>query len=173
MAQWHIAQINVGHLLHPLDDPRMAGFTGQLDTINALADAAPGFVWRLQGDSGNATGIQVADDPALIVNLSVWEGVEPLFQFVYRTAHQGVMAGRRQWFARPVQPYQALWWVPAGHRPTPEEGLERLERLRREGPGPSAFGFKTGHPPPDNHPLPVDPAAPAGPEPAPRRIGRR
>ncbi|MFC3226896.1 DUF3291 domain-containing protein [Marinibaculum pumilum] len=148
MGAWQIAQLNVGHVLYPVEDPRMAGFTDRLDEINALADAAPGFVWRLQSDSGNATDILVSDDPSFLVNMSVWENVEDLFRFVYRTAHQGVMAGRRQWFARPDGPYQVLWWVPAGHRPTAEEALERLKLLEREGPSPFAFTFKKAFPPP-------------------------
>lgn len=148
MTDWHVAQINVGHVLHPVDDPRMAGFTGRLDEINAMADAAPGFVWRLQSDSGNATDILVSDDPSFIINMSVWQDIDSLFRFVYRTAHQGVMAGRRQWFARPAGAYQALWWVPAGHVPTPQEGLDRLQALERDGPGPDAFTFKKTFPPP-------------------------
>lgn len=156
MTAWHIAQINVGHVLHPVEDPRMAGFTGRLDEINAQADAAPGFVWRLQSDSGNATDILVSDDPAFIVNMSVWQSVDALFQFVYRTAHQGVMAGRRQWFARPQGAYQVLWWVPAGHLPTPQEGLDRLALLEREGPSPFAFTFKKSFPPPGAAGAPSD-----------------
>lgn len=156
MAQWQIAQINVGRILHPLDDPRMAGFTGRLDEINALADAAPGFVWRLQGEGGNATDIAVGDDPAFIVNLSVWTDLEALFAFVYRSDHRAVMAGRRQWFARPQGAYQALWWVPTGHRPTPQEGLERLALLERDGPGPQAFTFRRTFPPPGSAGSPGD-----------------
>ena len=91
----------------------------RLDAVNALADDSPGFVWRLQSDSGNATDIDVGGDPLFIVNLSVWESVEALSKFVYRTAHRDVMIRRREWFERPHGPYQALWWVPAGHRPLP------------------------------------------------------
>ncbi len=147
-ATWHLAQMNVGTARHPMDDPRMAGFTGRLDAVNALADESPGFVWRLQSESGNATDIKLADDPLFIVNLSVWDSAEALFDFVYRTVHATVMAGRRDWFERPGEAYQVLWWVPAGHVPTPEEGLARLERLRREGPSAAAFTFKRKFPPP-------------------------
>ncbi|SMF67284.1 protein of unknown function [Tistlia consotensis] len=144
-----LAQINVGRTLYPLDDPRMDGFTGRLDAVNALAEAAPGFVWRLQSDSGNATDIKVSDDPQFIVNLSVWRDAEALFDFVYRTRHREVMVQRRQWFEPPKGVFQALWWVPAGHRPTPQEGLAAIARLEAEGPTPAAFSFKQRFAPPE------------------------
>lgn len=148
MPAYHIAQMNVLTFLYDPDDARLTDFMAALDPINALADDAPGFVWRLQTESGNATEIQVTDDPRFIVNMSVWESVEALFDFVYRTAHAKVMARRREWAVRPDEAHQVLWWVPTGHRPTVEEGMARLERLRREGPGPAAFTFKAKFPPP-------------------------
>ena len=149
VTDWHIAQMNVGNLLHPQDDPRVAEFMNALDEINALAEDSPGFVWRLQSDSGNATDIQVTDDPSFIVNMSVWTDVESLFAFVYKTAHRGVMAKRRQWFAPPADAYQVLWWIEAGRLPTVDEGLERLAYLNEHGPSAHAFGFKQSFPPPD------------------------
>ena len=154
--QWHLAQLNVGTILHPADDPRMQGFYSRLDAINALAEASPGFVWRLQSDSGNATDIQVADDPMFLVNLSVWESAEALFEYVYRSAHREVMAGRRQWFARPEAAHQVLWWVAAGHQPSTEEALARLSLLRRHGPTAEAFTFKARYPAPDQRGEPDD-----------------
>lgn len=148
MADWHIAQLNVGRTVAPLDSPALADFVADLARVNALADAAPGFVWRLESDSGNATDIQVSDDPRFIVNMSVWSSVEALFEFVYRTAHTAVMARRREWFERPAAAYQVLWWVPAGHQPTTQEALARLELLRRQGPSPQAFTFKQRYPAP-------------------------
>ena len=156
MTDWHIAQMNVGRVRFPIEHPRMRGFTGRLDEINALAERSPGFVWRLQSDSGNATDIQVTDDPFFIVNMSVWESVEALFDFAYRSAHQGIMARRRRWFEVPDGPYQVLWWIEAGRRPTVEDGLVRLERLGSEGPGPFAFTFKAKFPPPGNPGEPQD-----------------
>ena len=146
---WHIAQMNVGRTVAPLDSPALAGFMAALDGINALAEAAPGFVWRLQSDSGNATDIKVSDDPQFIVNMSVWSSVEALFDFVYQSAHTPVMGRRRQWFEKPAEAYQVLWWVPAGHKPTVEEGLARLAKLNAEGPSPEAFNFKSRFPTPD------------------------
>lgn len=156
MQRWHLAQINVGRLVAPSDDPRVAGFFADLDRINALADVSPGFVWRLQDEGGNATDIQVTPDPRLIVNMSVWEDADSLFAFVYRSAHTPVMARRREWFERFEGAYQALWWLPAGTTPSVEEGLARLWRLDRFGPTPQAFTFKSRFPAPDVPGLPMD-----------------
>lgn len=145
---WQVAQMNIATALHPHDDPRMLRFFSQLDEINALAESSAGFVWRLQSDSGNATDIQVGDDPLLIVNMSVWETVEALFEFAYKSAHREVIADRRQWFKRPAGAYQVLWWVAAGHQPTVEEGLAALELLETAGPSPQAFTFKKKFPHP-------------------------
>ena len=144
----HLAQLNVGTTLHDLADPRMRGFVDNLERINALAEASPGFVWRLQDDSGDATGIQVSADPRFIVNMSLWETADALFDFVYRSAHTGIMTQRRNWFQRPVEAYQVLWWVPAGEVPTVKEALARLERLRGLGPTSGAFTFKQRFPAP-------------------------
>lgn len=145
---WHIAQINVGTTRFATDDERLGGFMRRLDAINGLADDSPGFVWRLQSDSGNATDIDVGGDPNFIVNMSVWSSIEALRDFVYKTAHRDVMIRRREWFERPDGAYQALWWVPAGHLPTPEEGLARLAVLRELGPCERAFSFRQHYPPP-------------------------
>jgi hypothetical protein len=145
----HVAcRANVGTVLYPTDDPRIAEFMNQLDAVNAMADASPGFVWRLQSAQGNATDIQVSDDPHFLVNMSVWQDMESLFDFVYRSSHRSVMAKRRDWFERPAGAYQVLWWIPSGSIPTPQEGLERLRHLERHGPSPHAFTFRQKYPPP-------------------------
>ena len=135
----HLAQFNVGRLLAPIDHPDTAEFVAGLDPINALADGAPGFVWRLQTESGNATEVQVSDDPYLIVNLSVWESVDALRDYVFGADHAAYLRRRREWFSRLGEAHLVLWWIDAGHVPTVEESLERLERLRTEGPSPDAF----------------------------------
>lgn len=142
MTGFHLAQINVARALAPLDDPKLAGFVARLDDINALADRSPGFVWRLQSDSGNATDIQVSDDPQMIVNMSVWRDLDALFGYVYRSDHLQVMSLRRQWFEKPAGAFMALWWLPVGVVPSVEEGLERIALLDRAGPTPEAFTFK-------------------------------
>nr|MBA3896833.1 DUF3291 domain-containing protein [Sphingomonadaceae bacterium] len=125
---WQFAQINVGRLVAPEGDPAVADFFADLDRINALAETMPGFVWRLQGEGGNATGIQPTPDPQFIVNMSVWADADALFAFVYRSAHTPVMARRREWFGRFDGAHQALWWIEAGTVPSVEDGLARLWR---------------------------------------------
>lgn len=153
---WHIAQINVGRLTAPQGDPRTADFFAALDRINALADESPGFVWRLQDESGNATGIRPTSDPLFAINMSVWESADALFEFVYRSAHTSLMARRQEFFQAFDGRYQTLWWVSAGHRPTIDEGLARLWRLEHFGPTGDAFTFKSRFPPPDQLGAPVD-----------------
>jgi hypothetical protein len=144
----HLAQLNIGRTLAPLDSEQLSGFVGALDEINALADAAPGFVWRLQTEDGDATAIKAFDDDLMIVNMSVWESLEALSDYVYRSDHKDVMRRRRQWFERMDLAYLVLWWVPAGHRPSVDEAVERLEVLRASGPTPDAFTFRAPFPPP-------------------------
>ncbi|MFF4644465.1 DUF3291 domain-containing protein [Streptomyces sp. NPDC001389] len=137
----HLAQFNVATLLHPLDDPRIAPFVELLDPVNASADAAPGFVWRLAEEgASDATGLRPAGEN-VIVTMSVWETREALWDFTYRSGHLEAMQRRREWFERHVQAHLVLWWVPAGHLPTVDEGLERLADLRAHGPSPRAFTF--------------------------------
>ncbi|GAB5470825.1 MAG: DUF3291 domain-containing protein [Rhodospirillales bacterium] len=156
MTQWVLAQINVGRLAANHDDPQVAGFFAALDEINALADRSPGFIWRLQTEAGNATDVMMTVDPRLILNLSVWRDPEALFEFVYRSAHTPVMAQRRNWFERFEGAYQALWWVPADHYPTAEEGLAKLWHLDRFGPTRLAFTFKARFPKPGRPGQPLD-----------------
>jgi hypothetical protein len=151
----HLAQLNVGRALTPLDSPGMAEFMDLLEPINALADRAPGFVWRLQDDEGTgATGIKVTDDDQFIVNMSVWESIESLWAFVYDAEHLHVMRRRREWFERHAEPFMVLWWVPAGHVPTVEEAMARLARLQEGGPTPEAFTFKVRFDPPGGEAAP-------------------
>ncbi len=139
MARYELAQMNVAHLRAPLDSPQLADFVGALDRINALADGSDGFVWRLQDESGNATGLHPMGED-VIVNMSVWRDPESLQAFVYRSDHVGVMRRRREWFEK-MDIYLVLWWVPRGHRPTAQEGIERLDLLRSRGPSADAFTF--------------------------------
>ena len=148
-TSYQLAQINIAHALYPLDDDRMHGFTSQLDAVNALADEAPGFIWRLQSDSGHAADIQAYDDPNILVNMSVWEDADALFEYVYHSGHVKVFASRGDWFKRPQKnnPTATLWWIPTGHIPTAEEGKARLTILAEKGPSPEAFTIKKRFPP--------------------------
>jgi hypothetical protein len=149
MTGFHLAQINVGRLRAPVDDPMIADFVANLDRINELAESQPGFVWRLVGEGNDATDIQpVPDDPLLAINMSVWSDLDALAGFVYRTAHREVMRRRREWFEA-MDTYMTLWWVPVGHTPTPAEGMARLAILERRGPTAEAFTFRNPFPAPD------------------------
>ena len=147
-AEWHLAQVNIALLKAPLDSPEIADFVANLEPINALADGAPGFVWRLQTEDGDATAIRAFDDARIIVNLSAWESVEALAEFVYRSRHIDVLRRRREWFAKMSSAYLALWWVPAGTIPTVDEARRRLEVLDRRGPSADAFTLKEPFPAP-------------------------
>lgn len=149
MSGHQLAQVNIARLRAPLDSPQLADFVAALDPVNALADSSPGFVWRLQTEDGDATAIRVFDDDMLIVNMSVWESVEALADFSYRSDHRAVMLQRRKWFERMAEAFLVLWWVPAGHRPSVAEAEDRLARLRHDGPTPGAFTFRSPFPAPD------------------------
>ena len=147
MTGHQLAQLNVARLLAPIDAPETADFVASLEPVNAQADAAPGFVWRLQTESGDATAVRASDDPLLIVNLTVWESVEALEAFAYREAsHLAVLRRRREWFERSTEASTVLWWVAAGHIPTLDEALDRLAVLRGRGPSPQAFTFRERYP---------------------------
>jgi heme-degrading monooxygenase HmoA len=148
MAAHHLAQVNLATLRAPLEAPELAGFVAQLEPINALADASPGFVWRLQTEDGDATAIRPFDDERVMVNLSVWASLEALRTFVYASRHLDVMRHRREWFHRMAGPYMALWWLPAGTIPTVAEAKDRVEVLARQGPTPAAFTFRAPFPAP-------------------------
>lgn len=148
---WHLAQVNIGCFLTPPDDPLLADFMAGLDRINALADGAPGFVWRLQDDDGNATSIRPdADDALLAINMSVWTSVEALADYVYRSDHLAFLRRRREWFGRMASHHSALWWVPAGTLPTIAEAMDRIALLDERGPTPEAFTFAHRFGPPDD-----------------------
>jgi len=147
MGNFHLAQINIGRLRYPVGAPEIAEFVDNLDRINALAEAQPGFVWRLVGAGNNALDVTPFADPTLQVNMSVWTSPEALGAFVYRSEHVSFMRRRHEWFL-PMENFLALWWVPAGHVPDPQEGRARLDQLRDQGPTPAAFTFKTRFPPP-------------------------
>jgi Domain of unknown function (DUF3291) len=147
MAAFHLAQVNVARLVAPLDSPQLIGFVSRLDEVNALADRAPGFVWRLTGDGGNdATAVPIYDDDKIIVNMSVWESIDALRDYVYRSAHAGILRRRQEWFERMREAFVALWWIEAGTLPTIDDARERLAALRADGPTPYAFTLKQPFP---------------------------
>jgi len=139
-AAQHLAQFNIARICYPLDDPRMAEFVDNVARVNALAEAIEGFVWRLQDASGNAMNMKVYDDSRILPNLTLWENVEALERFVWQTLHRRFYGRRAEWFERIETPL-VMWFVPAGHRPTMAEGVERLEHLKVHGSNDYAFGW--------------------------------
>ncbi len=145
---YHLAQVNVARPVAPVGSPELADFVAALAPVNALADAAPGFVWRLQTDDGDATAVPVFGSTELMVNMSVWESVEALADFVFRSAHVGVMRDRRRWFTPMTDAYTTLWWIPAGTLPSVVDAEEHLLHLREHGATPYAFTMREAFPPP-------------------------
>lgn len=145
---WHLAEINIARLRAPLDDPQLADFTGNLDRINALAETSDGFVWRLQTEDGNATAMRPYEDEMVIINVSLWDSVAALGDYVYRSGHVDFLRRKREWFQRFGEAYLALWWMPAGERPTLADAVERLDHLRAYGPSERAFTFARPMPAP-------------------------
>lgn len=148
--KWHLAQYNVATLVAPLDDPELGDFRANLAPINQLGDRSPGFIWRHQNADGNSTGTRVGDDPLVVINFTVWESIEALFEYTYHSDHVEVYRRRRDWFHdHGGQHYLAMWWVLAGHIPTVEEAEERLAHLKAHGPTPIAFTMKQRFPSPE------------------------
>jgi hypothetical protein len=148
MSTFELAQLNLAAMRAPLGSPLLADFVANLDRINALADAAPGFVWRLQGDGGDATALRPFGDN-ILVNMSVWKDAASLNDYVYKSEHVAIMRRRKEWFERMTEAYMVLWWVPAGHRPSLAEASARLTQLRTQGPSTEAFTFRQLFPAPD------------------------
>ncbi len=147
-GDFHLAQANIASMRGTLDEPVMEGFVARLESLNALADASPGFVWRLQTEEGDATSIQAFDDPLILFNLSVWASIEALEAYVYRSDHVTALQARSEWFRRPDKPPFVLWWIKAGHIPTDAEAKSRLEMLWENGPTAEAFTFRHRFEPP-------------------------
>ncbi|WP_407940829.1 DUF3291 domain-containing protein [Nonomuraea antri] len=146
LSVMHLAELNVAHLRAPIDSPEIAEFVALLEPINDLADAAPGFVWRLKESETDPTATVIHGyGDHLLINFSVWESLETLWDYVYRSEHLNVLRRRREWFLRMAEPYMVMWWVPEGVIPTLAEGMARLERLKAEGPSPAAFTFKDSY----------------------------
>jgi len=156
MSLYHLAQVNIGRIKAELDDPVMHGFVSRLEELNALADNAPGFVWRLQTPEGNATYLRPWEDRRMLLNMSVWESIEVLKHYVYKTAHAKMLPQRHEWFERLSSVIVALWWVPVGHTPSIDEAKKRLAHLEAHGPNQFAFTFRTIFPPDEKFQQSID-----------------
>ena len=158
MTHYHLAQLNIARMIAPIDSPQMADFVANLAPVNQIAESSPGFVWRLQTPAGDATLIRAFDDPKIIVNMSVWESVDALRAFTYKTGHEPIFRRRTEWFEKMPQAHMVFWWIPAGHIPSVEEARDRLEFRRAHGDTPAAFSFGKSFPVPD---VPAGDAAPS------------
>jgi len=141
-TEYHIAQVNIGRILGPMDGEIMYGFASRLDEINALADNYEGFVWRLQTDDGDATALRPYEDDRMLINMSVWETIDALWDYTYKSAHVELLKGRWNWFEHMKDMHMCLWWVPAGTIPTTDEAKQRLAYINQHGATPYAFTFK-------------------------------
>ncbi|MDF0599230.1 DUF3291 domain-containing protein [Psychromarinibacter sp. C21-152] len=144
MTAMHLAELNVGRLVAPTDDPRVAEFMAALDRINGLGKRMPGFVWMMEGSGEPGTGnteAKIGGDPQYVSNLTVWEDVASLENFVWNTVHRQFYDRRHEWFQVLADQHFVMWWIPAGHRPSLEEALGRLDDLRANGPSERAFGW--------------------------------
>lgn len=147
--KYNLAQINIALARDEMTSETMSGFVARLDEINALAEKSDGFVWRLKEESGDATSIRVFDNPLMLVNMSVWDNIESLKKFVYKSDHVDLIRDRDAWFHKLKEMHQALWWIPFGHTPTLQEAKERLEHIRLNGPTLFSFTFAKNFPAPD------------------------
>lgn len=164
MSDFQLAQLNIATMKAPLESPSMADFVANLDRINALAEASPGFLWRLRDEDGDATAIRPFGEQ-ILVNMSVWRDAGALSDYAFRSDHVEIMRRRREWFENMAEASAVLWWVPAGHLPTVVEAAERLAMLRELGPTPLAFTFRVAFPPPGMAPqarVESEDACPAG-----------
>ena len=154
----HLAELNVGRLLAPTDDPRVAAFMAALDRVNGIGKRSPGFVWMMEGSGVPGTGnteAKIGGDPQYVSNLTVWESIGALEHFVWNTVHRVFFDRRAEWFEVLGAQHFVMWWVPAGHRPTLEEALARLDHLRAQDDSDHAFGWgwaKSARPPEDTAP---------------------
>jgi hypothetical protein len=163
-VRYHLAQVNIARLRAPLESEELADFVAALDAVNASADSASGFVWRLQTEDGNATSIRAfewdaGDGSGVLVNMSVWETIEALGRWVYGDLHRAVLRRRREWFHRVEEATLALWWVPCGQMPTTDDAEDRVRHLRTHGPTSYAFTFRDAY----AMPSPAGPGEPSEP----------
>ena len=144
-AGYHLAQANVAYMIAPADDPLLADYLARLDEINRLADGSDGFVWRYLTDSRDPAQREFSD-PRVLFNMSVWESIEALHAYTYRSTHREVYAGRKKWFVDDKSVVGghalAMWWIPIGGRPSVAEAKQRLDAITADGPTARAFNFK-------------------------------
>lgn len=150
MSRYHLAQLNIANAVASMDSPEMAGFVARLDEIHELSDNADGFIWRWESGSVDSSVVDIFGDPRLLVNLSLWESVESLKHFVYKTVHVELIRDREAWFDKMPEMHQVVWWVPEGHIPSVTEAKQKLDTLRADGPSEAGFSMARPYPMPSN-----------------------
>ncbi|NTS78487.1 DUF3291 domain-containing protein [Catenovulum sp. SM1970] len=138
----HLAQLNIADTKYALDAHEMKDFVDNLAPINAIAESSQGFIWRLKDEAGDATHIQYFDDPNIIINMSVWDSVDALKSFMFKTHHRDFLRRKKEWFNPIAEASYVMWWIPEGHIPTLDHAVEKLKLLRDKGDSPAAFSFK-------------------------------
>jgi hypothetical protein len=142
MSKLHLAQVNIAKKLAPLDDPIMQDFINNVDKMNAIADSSPGFIWRMK-DEDKDLGAQVFQDDSLVINISVWEDLDLLFNYTYNSGHIEVFKRKKEWFSKMKMMHMAFWYVPEGYEPSFQDAKDRLDYLNIHGDSPYAFTFKS------------------------------
>ncbi|SHG80397.1 protein of unknown function [Cognatiyoonia sediminum] len=140
----HLAELNIGRLIAPTDDPRVAEFMNNLDRVNGLGKRMPGFVWMMEGSGEPGTGntdVKIDGDPQFVSNLTVWKNLESLETFVYNTLHSKFMDRKAEWFEVLGKQHFVMWRVEEGHRPSLEEALQKLAYRETHGDSDVAFGW--------------------------------
>lgn len=139
----HLAQLNIAKAKYSLESAEIKEFVDNLEPVNKLAEESDGFIWRLKDENGDATNIKAFSDPNIIVNMSVWDSIDTLKNFMFRTHHKNFLRRKKEWFDHIPEDSYVLWWIPIGHIPTIEEAVEKLDLLRKNGDTPKAFTFKS------------------------------
>lgn len=149
MSTYQLAEINIARMKGVnINDPIMKEFVENLDNVNAIAESSDGFVWRLKDDNNNATGLNPYHDEQVIINVSVWESIETLEHFMYKTFHSDFLKRRKEWFQTFGKAYTAMWWIPEGHFPTMKEAIDKLDYLQKNRASPAVFDFRKKFLPP-------------------------
>ena len=142
MHTLHLAEVNIAKRLAPMDDPIMQDFVNNVDKMNAIADAAEGFIWRMK-DEDKELGAKIFQDDELLINMSVWKDLESLFNYTYKSRHIEVFKRKKEWFSKMKMMHMAFWYVPEGYEPTFQDAKDRLDYLNMYGDTPYAFSFKS------------------------------
>ncbi|UWY27875.1 DUF3291 domain-containing protein [Flavobacterium sp. TR2] len=149
MSKYHLAEINIAKMKGvDINDPIMKEFVDNLDAINTLAEESEGFVWRLKDETDNATNLNPYNDEQIIINVSVWESIETLEHYMYKTFHSDFLRRRKEWFQKFGKAHTAMWWIPKGHIPSLEEAVGKLDYLQQNGASELVFDFRTKFPAP-------------------------